>query len=348
MEYLEKRSKEIKELHKVFNDEMPDSIEELVNIPEVARLGGVSANCGVDYCKLSPYKFFYSKLDHDISIALIMAKFGQDIKSVTTGLLHDISMSAFSHTYCFMKEDYRLETSITKNNNFDAIVSSENLFDFFIKNQISIMDIYDSTKYPLISNFTPKLSADRLAYIMENGLNLSLKSIDQIANMYHDLTVENNENFNNEFTFQTVSLAEEFCLLSIEVGKVFNSYEQKLAMQFLADNLQLMIKRGIITEEDLFKYQDKVIIDMALNSKYNDVIKNWYRFFNLNKVYTSFNKPIDKYSCQIISKRRYVDPLVRTSRGLIRISKISRKCKNAIYDFLVNNTDIYAYIENED
>lgn len=345
MDYFDKRSNEIKDLHEVFNMEMPNIIRELVEIPELARLGGISANCGVDYCRISPYKFFYSTLDHDVSLGLIMTKFGQDKKSIAAGLLHDINTSAFSHTYSFMKEDYRLEKAINKANNFDTMIASENLFEFFIKNQISVMDVYDSYKYPLLSNLTPKLSADRLAYIMENALNLSLKNIDKIANMYNDLTVENNENFNDEFAFQTVSLAEEFCLLSIEVAKVFNSYEQKLTMQFLADILKLMIKRGIINEEDLFKYQDKVIIDMGLSSKYNDLVKDWYKFFNIEKVFTSFNKPQDKYCTQIISKRRYVDPLVRTNRGLTRISKISRKCKNAIYEHLVNNTDLYAYLE---
>lgn len=343
MGYLEKRSKEIEKYHSILNDEIPDSVRKLVDIPEISRLSGISAHCGADYTKLGLYRFFYSKLDHDIGVALIMSKFGQDVKAITSGMLHDISATSFAHVYNFMKEDYRFEKNTHKSNAFDMIIASEGLFKFFIENEISIMDVYDESRYPLFNNLTPKLSADRLEYILENSLNLSLTTLDEVANIYNDLTVEKNETFNNEFCFQTVDIAEKFCALSIEVGSVFNSYEQKFAMQFLADTLSLMIKRGIITEDDLYKYSDKVIMDMGVNCNAEDVIKSWQQFFNIEKIYTSFNKPVDKYAVQILSKRRYVDPLVKTNKGLFRTSRISDKSKNKIYDFLVNNTDMYCY-----
>lgn len=347
MGYLEKRNKDVLTLHNIYNSTIPKNIRDLVEIPEVLKMNGISAHCGVDYTRLGFFKFYYSKLDHDVGIALIMSKFGQDIKAVTSAMLHDISSTAFAHVYNFMKEDYRFEKNSHKINAFDTIVDSEGLFKYFIDNEISIMDVYDCSKYPLSNNLTPKLSADRLEYILENGLNASLRTADQIANMYNDLTVAKNENFNEEFCFQTVELAEDFCKLSIEVGKIFNSYEQKLSMQLLADILSLMIKRGIITEDDLYKYSDKVIMDMGVNCNDERVVNAWRAFLSLDKVYTSFNKPENKYSAQIISKRRYVDPLIKTDTGLYRISKLSGKCKDAIYDFLVNNTDMYAYIEND-
>jgi len=343
MGYLERRSKEIQKYHSILNDEIPDSIKKLVEIPEVLRLSGISAHCGVDYTKLGLYRFFYSKLDHDIGIALIMSRFGQDIKAVTAGMLHDISSTSFAHVFNFMKEDYRFEKNTHKTNSFDMLISSEGLFNYFIENEISIMDVYDDSRYPIFNNLTPKLSADRLEYILENSLNLSLVNLDELANIYNDLTIEKNEIFNDEFCFQTIDMAERFCQLSIKVGEVFNSYEQKFAMQFLADVLALMIRKGIITEDDLYKYSDKVIMDMGVNSNIEEVVKAWQEFFNIEKIYTSFNKPTDKYSAQILSKRRYVDPLVKTNKGLFRISRISDKSKNMIYDFLVNNTDMYCY-----
>lgn len=310
-------------------------------------MNGISTHCGIDYTKLGMFDFYYSKLDHDVGMALILSRFGQDVKSITAGMLHDVSSPAFAHVYNFMKEDYRFEKNVHKDNAYDTIISSEGLFNFFIKNEISILDVYDCSKYPLSNNLTPKLSADRLEYIFENGYNLGIKTLDQIANMYYDLTVTKNENFNEEFCFQTIERAEEFCLLSIEVGKLFNSYEQKLVMQLLADILSLMIRRGIITEDDLFKYSDKVIIDMGVNSKDVRVVDAWKTLFSIDKVYKSFNKPEGKYNVQVMSKRRYVDPLMKTPTGIYRISKLSEKCKDAIYDFLVNNTDMYAYIENK-
>lgn len=116
-------------------------------------------------------------------------------------------------------------------------------------------------------------------------------------------------------------------------------------MQYIADLIKLMIKRGDVEEKDLYKYTDKGIVEMGKGSSDIRISSGWENLSKLTKIYTRFTPVEDRYCVKLKVKQRYVDPLVRTDSGYKRVSKVYRECKDAICEFLDNDTDLYCFTD---
>lgn len=344
MSYLENRTKDIESIHKIYNKTIPNYIKELLEVPELLKLNNIGQHCGVEYSKFGIFNYKYSRLDHSLGVALILDKFVNNNNIVISGLLHDIASPAFSHSIDFLNNDY-LEQESTESSTYDAIIGSDMLFEYFLKNEISINDVCDYSKYPLADCPKPNLCADRLEYLLVTALFTKMCSIDEISELYNDLIVVQNQEGNPEFCFETEELGKKFCRLSIECGKKFISYEAKICMQFISDLIKMMIERNEISVSDLYKFTDKVIMDIGINSSDKRISGGWKYFLNMDKVYTRFNPIDDKYCKKIIAKQRYVDPLIHTNQGIIRVSDYYKDAKREIESFLDSDTDLFMYLD---
>jgi HD superfamily phosphohydrolase len=342
--YLESRTKEIENIHNIYNKNIPEYIKELIEVPELLRLNNIGEHCGVEYTKFNIFKYRYSRLDHSLGVALILDNFVKDKKQVISGLLHDMATPAFSHTIDYLNQDYINQES-AEYHNFDAIIGSDILFEYFLKNEISINDVCDYSKYSLADNQRPRLCADRIEYLLEAAFFTNMCSKGEIEELYNDLIIVSNEEKNPEFCFETMELGKKFCRISIELGKKYNSYEAKISVQFISDLIKAMINRGEITKQDLFKYTDKVIMDMGINSSDKRISEGWKYLFKMDKVYTRFNPINNKYCKKVITKQRYVDPLIHTNQGIIRVSDYYKDTKRDIESYLDSDTDLFMYID---
>lgn len=349
MAYLENRNNNVMLLHNLYCENFPEYLKDFLEVPEVSRLNGVEQNAGIDYSGFNIYKYHYSVLDHSLGVSLILNNFVINKRQIIAALLHDIDVPAFLYsTYLIdepsvKKEDSELST-------YDVIVGSNKLFEYFFKNKVDISDMCDYTKYPLAYNVRPKLCAHRLEYFLHTGFLSGLYSFEQIKTFYNDIFVTANEDKMPEFCFRTLEIAKEFCRLTIECGKKYRSYEAKYAMKFISDTLASMIRREVISYEDLYKYSDRVIMDMGLSCSDKRISDRWKALSNINKVYTKFN-PIEGRSCfQIKSEPRYVDPLVRLELNDfdLRLSDIDKEIKQEIEEYLNSDTDLYMYGDYED
>jgi hypothetical protein len=342
--YIEVKSKETEKLHNIYNNKIPEYLKELLEVPELLRLNGIGQHCGIEYTKFDIFNHKYSRFDHSLGVALILDNFANNKNMVIAGLLHDIASPAFAHSIDYMNKDY-LKQESTEFNTYDAIIGSDALFDYFLKNEISINDICDYSKYPLADSPKPRLCADRLEYLFESAYFTRLCSIEEIKELYNDLIVVPNEEKKPEFCFETKELGKKFCKLSIECGKKYNSYETKMTMQFISDLVNAMIKRNIISEKDLYKYTDKVIMDMGINCSDKKISDGWKYLLKIDKVYTKFNPVNDKYCVKVQAKQRYVDPLIHTKNGVLRVSEQYSDSKREIETFIDSDTDLYMYID---
>ena len=71
---------------------------------------------------------------------------------------------------------------------YNAIVGSDKLFDYFMKNNVQIDDMCDYTRYPLGYNFTPCLTATKLEYFLHTMYMSGMCEIDKIEEIYKDMT----------------------------------------------------------------------------------------------------------------------------------------------------------------
>lgn len=314
----------IKELHKIYSPDFPDFLRPFMEAPEMQRLGGVSQTCGIAFTKFHNYKFLLTRLDHSVGVALIIWYFTQDKKQTLAGLFHDISHTAFSHVGDFLRGDY--ENQESSEIFHDKIISnSPSIMNELKKLWINFEEVNDYTKYPIADNNWPQLASDRLEY---NFCELICYSgdLEKVKRLYSDIVVLKNEYEEDELGFQSLDKALEFGNIAIDNdAQVFSSYESKLGMSFLSELLKDAFESWLFTLNDLYQLTDMEVFWKIEQGGNDLLIKKLKYFQNMRYYKVRVNKPkIGEFVVDTKNKRRYIDPLVKTRNGNIRLSKLDQ------------------------
>ena len=325
----------------IFEEEIPDFLKDYLEIKEMKRLKGIGLFCGCDYTRLFDCRFFYSRFDHSLGVALIIWHFTHDKKQTLAGLLHDVSSPVFSHVVDFLNNDHMTQESTEKSNQ-EILSNAHELLALLARDQIRLEEVMDYKKYPVADNEKPKLSADRLEYMLSTGYILGHHlTLEEIKTIYQDLTLLTDEHGRTEIGFQTIKTAELFTQNACRAAKIYLSNEDKLALQLLADIMKKMIQDHDVTMEDFYQLTEAEMIALIENNPYHSI----YRCFQgLEEVKGSDKEMTGKYCVHIDVKKRYVDPLVKNQR----ISKVSAQAKAWIDEIRFEQRTPYAYIDLED
>lgn len=320
----------------IYSEDFPIFIEELINTSEFKRLSNVGMNCGCEYTSFPIFSNGknYTRYNHSIGVALIIWHFTKDIKQSIAGLLHDISSPVFAHVIDFLNGDHETQES-TEEKTEEIIENSAEIQAILKKYNLTTEDVKDYHMYPIADNDSPLLSADRLEYTLGNAYYYGFKSMDEIKDIYNDLVVSKNEFGQNEISFSTLDKAIEFTSVSLENSKVYTCNVDRFSMQYLADLLKLAVDKNVISLDDLYTIEEKVIIklqkDAELKSKWND-------FINLSQIFTSNEKPENGYWVNIPAKKRYINPLI-VNNG--RVTDLCESLSKEIDDFLKVDFNIW-------
>jgi hypothetical protein len=333
----------LKEYYRILSPDFPDFLTEYSDIPELKRIDSIGMNCGTDYTTLFNNRCFYSRYDHSIAVALIIWNFTHNKRQTIAGLLHDIATPSFSHCIDFLHKDYLVQES-TECKTDSIIESSKTLNKLLVRDGISREEINDYKAYPIADNPSPFLSADRLEYTLSGGVTFTHQwNIKDISAIYSDISIFNNERDNIEIGFQTKSVAEHFVKGASKMWYVFLSSREKIVMQFLADLIQCLIRRNIISEEDLYILSEQTIIDISLNCAYDD-IKSAVQSFQVSKQVLEGNtSPLDSelYCVNIVPKKRYINPLINGVRG----TKVSETISSILEAFIKYSAPKYCWFD---
>ena len=108
---MELENEEIKKYLQILSKEFPAFLIEYANVPEMQRLKGISMVSACEHTKLIPYKFFHTRYEHSLGVALIVWHFTKDKKQAIAGLYHDIATPSFSHVVDYLHGDYEKQES---------------------------------------------------------------------------------------------------------------------------------------------------------------------------------------------------------------------------------------------
>ena len=339
-------NKEIIEYLKILSKEIPDFLIEYASVPEMQRLKGISMISACEHTKLVPCKFFHTRYEHSIGVALIVWNFTKDKKQTIAGLYHDIAIPSFSHVVDYIHGDYEKQESTEKFTE-KIIRESKEIMALLDRDGISIDEIKDYHLYPIADNDSPRLSADRLEYTLSDGLvtqdAFSLEAIDRI---YKDLTILKNENGEDEIGFKNLKIAEEYIERATKLWHLFSgNNENGIIMQFWTDILSKMAKEKYITEEDLYKYSEQEIVEKIRNCPDKKISKAFEIFSNSEEIERSETEVKDKYCISVKTKKRYTNPLVQINGTAIRIDIASEKGKRIIEDIENYKDSKYASLD---
>lgn len=344
--YLEKIDPIIKEYYNILSEDFPEFLNDYIETPRMQKQDKISVSCGTYYSKMFNIDLWYSSLEHSIAVALVIWHFTHDKKQTLAGLFHDISTPAFKHCIDFMNGDHETQES-TEDLTKTMIKESKEIMNLLDRDNIKIDEVADYHIYPIADNDTPMLSADRLEYTLSNGLGQTKKiwDLNEIKDIYSDITIITKENNEPEMCFNTVEKAERFVEVMSELSILYMDDKRRFSMQFLADIMKRMSSIGIITINDLYELSEKEIIDMIKECKNFNISECFNIWQNGKDVKTSDKEIPNKYSINVKAKKRYINPLVKTENGVERIMDISDKAKECINKCLEYSFDRYISMD---
>lgn len=325
---------DIKAYHKILSPDYPDFINKYTELPLLQRLKGIGLLCGTDWTSLYKNRFYYSRLDHSIGVALIIWHFTKNKAQTIAGLLHDVSTPVFSHVSDFRKGDALTQT-VTEEDNEGMIKSDQALNKLLMEDGLSVEDVKDYHKYPVADNEIPQLSADRLEYMFPSGMALHGSwTLEEIERCYNDIKILQNEEGLPELGFCTNEIAELYCQKVCMTGHILQLNENKLCLNLLGEVMNLAVKQKILAETDFMTLSESKIIQ-KLEEKFsesksnkNDAVKDEFRdklncdsrLFRLYKTFRTMtkiehtDKPLfadEYYNISLKVKQRYINPLVK-------------------------------------
>ena len=338
MNYLSKIDERIKEYFNILEPEFPEWLEEYINTKELLAQQYISVTCGTIYTDLFESSFFFSSLDHSIAVALIVWHFTHDKKQTLAGLFHDIATPAFKHCVDFLNGDYMTQES-TEDLTTKIISDSEEIMNLLKRDNIELSEVNDYHKYPIADNDTPQLSSDRLEYSLSGAFFLyHLLDLNKIAEIYHDIEIQKNEEGIEELGFKTKKIAREFVKTTSKLSIIYMEDRTRYSMQLIADIIKKLNEENLITLEDLYSLKEEDIIKIIEKSKYREVFHAWKA---AKKVKTSKEEPKNVYYVHHGTKIRYIDPLVTGER----MSKLCKIANSLIQKSLSYDMSNYVYLD---
>ncbi len=323
----------INDYHRILSPEFPEFLRKYTELPVLKRLSGIGLLCGTDWTPLYRNRFFYSRLDHSIGVALIIWHFTNDMIQTLSGLLHDVSTPVFSHVTDFRKGD-ALRQEVTETKNSSIIMRNRELAEMLEQDGILPEQVADYHKFPLADNEIPRLSADRLEYMFPSGAALYGEwTADEIRSVYDDIRIMQNEDGLPELGFASREKAFAYCKKFCMTGHILQLNENKLALQLLGEIMNLAVKEKILSEDDFMKCSEAHIIS-ALDGKGTAELRSLFRTFRTMGKILHTEKPLPGHFCVNLNvKQRFINPLVTEKGGTHRISEIMPEAAALLHDF---------------
>ncbi len=357
----------------------PFFLNRYLELPVLKRLSGIGLLCGTDWTPLYKNRFYYSRLDHSLGVALIVWHFTHDKAQTIAGLLHDISTPVFSHVSDFRKGDALTQTA-TEEPTARIIRGDAELGRLLTEDGLTPALVEDYHIYPIADNEIPQLSADRLEYMFPSGMALDGSwTMDEIRRCYNDLIILKNEDGKDELGFQHVEIAELYCEHFCMIGHILQLNENKLALHMLGQIMNLAEKEGMLSEKDFMTLSERDVINklekslssstLSRQSFQNDsqtkpgndkyLLKRLYKTFRTmtSIEHTDNELTNDSYFCVNLKvKQRYINPLVKSAvvstgsttvpnENNVRLSEVSEKARRIIEDFKTYSDTAYGCVK---
>ena len=324
----------------IYKTETPDFLARICRTPPLRRLRDVGMNCGCEYTAFPRFRSIarYTRFEHSLGAALIVWRFTADEKQAVSALLHDVATPVFAHVVDFLHGDY-LEQTATESGTAGLIRADAALAAELAALGLRPEDVEDYHRFPVADNDAPRLSADRLDYTMGNALNFSFASRGELAALFADLRVGENESGETELMFGDPDRALRFAALALDCAKVYVCDADRYAMQTLAELLRGALDAGVIAPAALTGTETELIAALETDERF---AARWRGFRALSRTERSETPDGREGWRRIPAKKRRIDPYVE-GRG--RVSALFQAQAAALRAFLDESQD--AFIRGE-
>ena len=265
----------------------------------------------------------YTRYDHSLGVFYLLNYFGASFEEQISGLLHDISHTAFSHV-----SDYLFSTNSAGNPNYH-----DSLFkDFLEKRGVArILKDYGLTPedtapenihFTMLERELPDLCADRLDYILQGSARRKTLTRSQVDQIIKSL---NYDPLTSHWYFSSQDSALLLAEASLELNKnIFVTGWGRMLYQWTAEAIRRMIHINELTLEDInYRMGDDELWQSMLSSKDKEVVAFiekiktvWYQVYETANA-SEADVTFENLRCRV------VDPRVIVTGSWKRLSDLS-------------------------
>ncbi|MGN9866695.1 HD domain-containing protein [Bacillus swezeyi] len=258
-----------------------------------------------------------SRYEHSAGVMLLIRKLGGSLEEQITGLLHDVSHTAFSHVaddvFQMDDEDYheRVFENRVRNSDIPDILDTYG----FTSEEI----LYDVHKWTLLEQPAPALCADRIDYTLRDSFAYGFADQADIrAFLRTGLTV-----FEGEICCTSAEHAEWFARLYYkEVVDFFMDPLNLYALFTLSQMLREALDTHLISKQDFFKTDGELLEILKQRTSFRD---------KLEKLSTAKRRvkkgDIDDFTIHKTFKLRWIDPKVVANGSKVPASALSENVR---------------------
>lgn len=280
----------------------------LLKSPPILRLKKIS-----QYGVPDKYYHFknYSRYEHSVGVMVLLRKRGAALEEQVAGLLHDVSVLAFSHIadWVFSKGADGIEDF--HNTIHEKFVRETETPGILEKFNFSVGRILNEENFTLLEREIPDLCADRVDYALREfryWLNPGIVNS----------CIKGLVNFNGEMVFADEKTAFDFSTNFLELQtRHWGGYEAMMRYHLFSQALKIALEKKIISESDFFRDEEFILIKIE-ESQCEEIeeILALLRSKELKGIGTTSGK-------RVVKKFRYVDPKIISNGKLVRLGKIN-------------------------
>lgn len=278
-------------------------ILELLKSPSLQRLKKI-AQFGV------PDKYYhlkgYSRYEHSVGVMLLLNQLGASDEEQISGLLHDISHTAFSHLVDWVLDQGHRE--IFQDDNHEKYFYKTEIPKILIKYDFQPQKILDYHRFSLLEQPIPHLCADRIDYaIREFPPNTAQRCFNNFRVFAGKIVFKDKK---TAYLFGHHYLKRQL--------EHWAGFEAAARYGLFADVLKQALKYKIIKFDDLWTWDSLVV--KKLEASADKKIK---------KILTALRKKslakLLRQKRKVFKKFRYVDPDIIINNKLIPLSRLDNK-----------------------
>ncbi len=288
-------------------------ILELLNSSAIIRLKGVDQ---YGYFKAFFPKAISSRFDHSAGVYLLLKKFGAPLAEQVSGLIHDVSHSAFSHCIDYATKTGDGGKQDHQDNIFSSYLQTTDIPEILKKYNLDLNYILNDHNFPLKESVLPDLCADRIDYSLRDATKFIGLTETEINTILDALEIKD-----NNWIFKDVAIAQKYADIFLTLNR--NHYAgmpSAIMLKSTGDYLGYALEKKYINNQDIYS-TDQLVLDKV--AKHHDEDEKLKLFWDrMNNKFKVENNPND-YDIKATCKSRLVDPLCAVGTEIKRLSEIN-------------------------
>ncbi|MDP2708487.1 MAG: HD domain-containing protein [bacterium] len=292
-------------------------ILKLINSPAFRRLKGVN-QYGYGPLLVKPNinfkKIKQNRYTHSLGVYILLNKFKAPLHEQISGLAHDISHSAFSHSAEFAFDRVKAKQQKHQDDIHHEFISKTDIPKILKKFGINWKNILEDDNFPLKEKVLPDLCADRIDYLLRDGIIFEVITPARARELLKNLTAEN-----GKWLFKGLASAKKFAKLFYTMNKnYYSDLSTSIMFAAVGDYLKYALGRKYITINDLYTTDSQVLAKIKKHLKHDARLNLLWLRMN-GKIKARQNRK--NYDAHIYCKSRVVDPLFLRRGKITRLSQ---------------------------